>query len=303
VADFYANRVHVESSSTGTGALTLGAAISGAYQSFSVAGVPNGATFPYTAYNATQFECGTGSYNSAGATLARTAANVVAGSGGVGALTNFSSVPRVFIGPLAQTFTTGGGGGPAVNSPPVALVDAATVTPDFGAANNFTWTIGGNRTLANPSNQAAGQQGLIFVKQDTAGGRTLTYGPHWILPGGVGTLSTAPNAMDVINYFVVASGSIYAQVIPWASPNGNRGDITVSGDGATWTINNGAVTSSKIQPVTPVAVASLPAANASGAGARHHVNNANATTFNTIVAGGGANSVPVFSDGTNWRIG
>lgn len=49
-------------------------------------------------------------------------------------------------------------------------------------------------------------------------------------------------------------------------------------------------------------VAELPAASSS-LGARYMVSNANATTFNSIVAGGGANKVPVFSDGTNWRIG
>ena len=50
-------------------------------------------------------------------------------------------------------------------------------------------------------------------------------------------------------------------------------------------------------------VAGLPSASASGAGARAAVTNATATTFNSIVAGGGSNFVPVISDGTNWRIG
>lgn len=50
-------------------------------------------------------------------------------------------------------------------------------------------------------------------------------------------------------------------------------------------------------------VANLPAAATAGAGARAFVTNANATTFASIVAGGGANGVPVYSDGTNWRIG
>jgi len=54
---------------------------------------------------------------------------------------------------------------------------------------------------------------------------------------------------------------------------------------------------------TPVTVASLPSASTSGAGARYFVSDANATTFASIVAGGGANNVPVYSDGTNWRIG
>lgn len=38
-------------------------------------------------------------------------------------------------------------------------------------------------------------------------------------------------------------------------------------------------------------------------GARAFVSDANASTFNSVVVGGGANNVPVFHDGTNWRIG
>ncbi|MCT7662320.1 hypothetical protein [Shinella kummerowiae] len=53
----------------------------------------------------------------------------------------------------------------------------------------------------------------------------------------------------------------------------------------------------------PIAVGALPSASLSGAGSRRLVNDANATTFNSIVAAGGANTVPVYSDGTNWRIG
>lgn len=50
-------------------------------------------------------------------------------------------------------------------------------------------------------------------------------------------------------------------------------------------------------------VATLPAAATAGAGARAFVSDANATTFASVVAAGGANGVPVYSDGTNWRIG
>mgnify|MGYP001617979545 CR=1 FL=1 len=51
------------------------------------------------------------------------------------------------------------------------------------------------------------------------------------------------------------------------------------------------------------AVANLPSAVTIGAGARALVTDANATTFASVVAGGGANVVPVYSDGTDWRIG
>lgn len=57
-------------------------------------------------------------------------------------------------------------------------------------------------------------------------------------------------------------------------------------------------------PVTgATTVAGLPAAATAGAGARAFVTDANATTFLSTVAGGGANKVPVVSDGTNWLIG
>ena len=57
-------------------------------------------------------------------------------------------------------------------------------------------------------------------------------------------------------------------------------------------------------PVTgSTTVASLPAAATAGSGARSFVTDATATTFLSTVAGGGANKVPVVSDGTNWLIG
>ena len=51
----------------------------------------------------------------------------------------------------------------------------------------------------------------------------------------------------------------------------------------------------------PVVVSELPAAGFPGR--RAFVTNASATTFASIVSGGGANAVPVYDDGTNWRIG
>lgn len=64
---------------------------------------------------------------------------------------------------------------------------------------------------------------------------------------------------------------------------------------------NGGVTFGR-PPVTPVySAGTLP--SASPAGQRTFVNDASATTFASTVAGGGANFVPVYSDGTNWKIG
>lgn len=53
----------------------------------------------------------------------------------------------------------------------------------------------------------------------------------------------------------------------------------------------------------PATVATLPAAAAVNKGARALVTDATVTTFASNVVGGGANTVPVYSDGANWKIG
>jgi hypothetical protein len=49
--------------------------------------------------------------------------------------------------------------------------------------------------------------------------------------------------------------------------------------------------------------ANLPSAATAGAGARHYITDCNTTTFLATAAGGGANQVPVVSNGTNWLVG
>lgn len=72
--------------------------------------------------------------------------------------------------------------------------------------------------------------------------------------------------------------------------------------GVTGRTTAGAVAALALSP-TPVNVADLIAAGTAGVGARAFVLDANATTFASIAAGSGANPVPVYSDGINWRIG
>jgi len=95
-----------------------------------------------------------------------------------------------------------------------ALTDGATITPDFAAANNFSVTLGGNRTLANPTNLTAGQSGVIVITQDGTGGRTLAYGNQIKFPGGTApTLTTTANAVDVLAYYVESTTRITARLI------------------------------------------------------------------------------------------
>ena len=53
----------------------------------------------------------------------------------------------------------------------------------------------------------------------------------------------------------------------------------------------------------PVAVADLPSASTAGVGSRAFVTDSSVSTFGTTVAAGGSTKVPVYSDGTNWKVG
>ena len=87
--------------------------------------------------------------------------------------------------------------------------NTGSVTLDFAANQNFVLTFTGNVTLANPSTEQVGQAGVIVCIQDGTGSRTLSLGTDYETAGGAGiTLSTAASAVDVIPYFVKASGSI-----------------------------------------------------------------------------------------------
>jgi hypothetical protein len=95
----------------------------------------------------------------------------------------------------------------------VALTDGATITPDFSLGNNYSVTLGGSRTLANPTNLTAGQSGVIVVTQDGTGSRTLAFGANWKFPGGTApTLTTTAAAVDVLAYYVESSSRITARV-------------------------------------------------------------------------------------------
>ena len=91
----------------------------------------------------------------------------------------------------------------------VTLTDGANIIPDFGSSNNFIVTLGGNRTLNNPTGVTTGQSGVIFVKQDGTGSRTLGIHSHYHFAGGTApTFTTTANAVDVIGYVAYGATTI-----------------------------------------------------------------------------------------------
>lgn len=127
------------------------------------------------------------------------------------------------------------------------------------------------------------------------------------------------------SYFAAAAQAILAQTVTNAAqPNitsvGTLTSLNVSGNIAVTNANLGNLLTANFASINnnltatgnviaavvktvPVTVTNLPAAANVGAGARAFVTDADSTTFNDPVVGGGANSVPVFSDGSDWYVG
>lgn len=96
----------------------------------------------------------------------------------------------------------------------VSLTDAATVALDMSTFINAGFTIGGNRTLGNPTNPKVGQSGWIRITQDGTGSRTLAYGTNWeFASGSAPVLSTAAGTKDVLFYTVLSSTSILGNLV------------------------------------------------------------------------------------------
>lgn len=129
-------------------------------------------------------------------------ATAIQGSGTLSAWTISLSGPNGSAGSAALT-TTNNTYTKAQRGAYSVLTDGATITPDFSLANNFRVALGGNRTLANPTNLVAGQSGVIDIHQDSTGSRTLAYAWGWQFASGTApTLTTALRGKDKLAYSV-----------------------------------------------------------------------------------------------------
>ena len=115
--------------------------------------------------------------------------------------------------------------------------------------------------------------------------------------GGYGSLSFG--AIGHAWYFAAALSSVKPLIVKGAaSQTANLQEWQNSAGTVQASVSAGGVVKTIV-----LTVATLPAAATAGAGARAFVSDATLTTFATVPIGGGANGVPVYSDGANWYIG
>lgn len=194
---------------------------------------------------------------------------------------------------------TGGGG-----SPIQAVYDYLnrealpnSLTYDQSAT---TW-YPGNLLINNSSTTATLSSSTFFVtfNRTAIGYATLenSYGNpvYWSrgLSADTGISSggdmTVAGDLRVTGDLYVSPDSIYLGDLQLSSSSGN---LVVHGNVSTGIVKTGVYT-----------VSNLPSASTVGAGARAFVTDANTVVFGSALIGGEANAIPVFSNGTNWRVG
>lgn len=205
MANVYGNRIKVVTSTTGTGTITLGSAVSG-FQTFADGGISNGNTVAYTIEDGANFEIGTGTYTSSGTTLSRS----VTESSNSDSAINLSGNAVVFVTPRATD---------------LPFTDGATFTGDVTVGNGST-SAGSIKFLEDSDN---GTNGITLIGPASTSDVTFT------LPSADGSANTflKTDGSGTLS-FAAAGADLYTanESSPTAQPSATGTNAIAIGDSA-----------------------------------------------------------------------
>jgi hypothetical protein len=142
----------------------------------------------------------------ASGTAAQTTANTALASGNA-ALTGLNNKLSTTGGIVSGFLNVSSQSIGAVSS----VITSGVIALNFGSANNFDITLGGNSTLNSPTTASGGQCGAITLRQDNVGTRLLSYSGTWNFAGGTPpTLTTTVSGVDILSYYCSSNSEIQA---------------------------------------------------------------------------------------------
>jgi hypothetical protein len=134
---------------------------------------------------------------------ANTASNVGAGATTFKQKTGVDLEFKTSTAGYASTITSGTNENTfALKTTVTTLTDAATIAIDAALGPQYMVTLGGNRTLGNPTNAVVGQHIEIAIAQDGTGSRTLAFSADWSAVDN--TITVNPTASSVSYIYAVA---------------------------------------------------------------------------------------------------
>ena len=114
--------------------------------------------------------------------------------------TRFEGAVSLADAPVHQTITT--------------IADATSIVMNMATNNQFLVTLGGDRTLAAPTNLTVGQTGHIYCIQNSGGSHELSYNSVFQFAGGSDpVLTAAGGSVDLLVFSVRASDKVDAVMV------------------------------------------------------------------------------------------
>jgi len=170
----------------------------------------------------------------------------------------------------------------------------------YDIENNKWYPNGLNVNTSGQTDTISGNSFTVSFNRTAIGYATVQnsyFNPVYWLRG-----LTADSGISTAGDMIVA-GDLRVAGDLYVSPDSiYLGDLQLSAGSGNLVVH-GNVTTTQIVKTGVYTVTSLPTASSAGAGARAFVTDANTVVFGSALTGGAGNAVPVFSNGTTWRIG
>ena len=215
------NRAKMSTSTTGTGTITLGSAVSG-FQTFADAGITNGQTVRYAIDDGANFEIGSGTYTSSGTTLTRS----VTESSNSDSAISLSGNAEVFIAATVADLNPLYAANPSSATNPTASGDnAVAIGNNSTSSGTNSFAFGTLSVASGGTTFAAGYDAVSSGGQSFAFGDDVNATGQFSFCTGGGTATASGTSSIAMGYAAVASNENAVAI-------GRNTDATHSGSAA-----------------------------------------------------------------------